>query len=126
MIYRRPTRMHILPIILVASQFSVQLFTPSPGVDAQQQKLMAFTMPLFSGFIAWHYASGLALYWAGSNLIGIGQQWIINRTKLGKELREIQMKRAMKKKGGGGRQPAVARRKPPTRTPLNTRENDAD
>ena len=69
---------------------------------------MAYTMPLFSGFICWHYASGLALYWAGSNLIGIGQQMIINRTKLGKELREIQAKRAMKKKGG--RPAAVARR----------------
>lgn len=117
---------HILPFVLVASQFIVQMFTPSPGVDASQQKMMAFTMPLFSGFIAWHYASGLALYWAGSNLIGIGQQGIINRTKLGREMREIQLKRAMKKKGGGGRQSLVPRRKPPTRSPLNTRENDAD
>lgn len=91
---------HILPILMVISQFFFQLFTPSPGVDQQQQKMMAFTMPLFSGWICWHYASGLALYWAGSNLIGIGQQMIINRTKLGKELREIQLRRALKKKGG--------------------------
>ncbi len=104
-----PDTLHILPIVLVASQFLVQMFTPSPGVDAQQQKMMAFTMPLFSGFIAWHYASGLALYWAGSNLIGMGQQAIINRTKLGKELREIQMKRALKKKGSG-KQVVAARR----------------
>ncbi len=100
--------LHILPIVLVASQFLVQLFSPQPGVDASQQKMMAFTMPLFSGFIAWHYASGLALYWAGSNLIGMGQQMMINRTKLGKEMREIQMKRAMKKKGA--RPPATVRR----------------
>jgi YidC/Oxa1 family membrane protein insertase len=99
---------HILPILMVVSQFFFQMFTPSPGVDAAQQKMMAFTMPLFSGFICWHYASGLALYWAGSNLIGIGQQMIINRTKLGRELREIQAKRALKKKGG--RPAAVARR----------------
>lgn len=104
-----PDTLHILPVVLVVSQFLVQMFTPSPGVDAQQQKMMAFTMPLFSGFIAWHYASGLALYWAGSNLIGMGQQWIINQTKLGKEMREIQLKRAMKKKGAG-RPTAVARR----------------
>jgi YidC/Oxa1 family membrane protein insertase len=50
----------------------------------------------------------LALYWSGSNLIGIGQQMIINRTKLGKELREIQAKRALKKKGG--RPAALTRR----------------
>ena len=103
-----PDPLHILPILMVFSQFFFQMFTPSPGVDAAQQKMMAFTMPLFSGFICWHYASGLALYWAGSNLIGIGQQMIINRTKLGKELREIQAKRALKKKGG--RPPALARR----------------
>ena len=103
-----PDPLHILPILMVFSQFFFQLFTPSPGVDAAQQKMMAFTMPLFSGFICWHYASGLALYWAGSNVIGIGQQMIINRTKLGKELREIQARRALKKKGG--RPAAVARR----------------
>jgi YidC/Oxa1 family membrane protein insertase len=99
---------HILPFVLVASQFLVQFFTPSPGMDASQQKMMAFSMPLVSGFIAWHYASGLALYWAGSNVIGIGQQYVINKTKLGKEMREIQLKRAMKKKGA--RPTAVARR----------------
>ncbi len=103
-----PDPYHILPILMVVSQFFYQIFTPSPGVDAAQQKMMAFTMPLFSGFICWHYASGLALYWSGSNLIGIGQQMIINQTKLGKELREIQAKRALKKKGG--RPAAVARR----------------
>ncbi len=103
-----PDPYHILPILMVVSQFFFQMFTPSPGVDAAQQKMMAFTMPLFSGFICWHYASGLALYWSGSNLIGIGQQMIINRTKLGKELREIQARRALKKKGG--RPPALGRR----------------
>ncbi len=103
-----PDPYHILPILMVVSQFFFQMFTPSPGVDAAQQKMMAFTMPLFSGFICWHYASGLALYWSGSNLIGIGQQMAINRTKLGRELREIQAKRAMKKKGG--RPAAVGRR----------------
>ena len=103
-----PDPYHILPILMVASQFLYQLYLPQPGVDAAQQKMVAFTMPLFSGFICWHYASGLALYWSGSNLIGIGQQMIINRTKLGKELREIQAKRALKKKGG--RPAAIARR----------------
>ena len=104
----QPDPYHILPILMVGSQFVFQLFTPSPGVDPAQQKMMAFTMPLFSGFITWHYASGLALYWSGSNLIGIGQQMLINRTKLGRELREIQARRAAKKKGV--RPTAVARR----------------
>ena len=43
-----PDPYHILPILMVVSQFFFQMFTPSPGVDAAQQKMMAFTMPLFS------------------------------------------------------------------------------
>jgi YidC/Oxa1 family membrane protein insertase len=88
---------HILPIFMVISQFLVQFYTPSPGVDPQQQKMMAFMMPAFSGYITWNYASGLALYWTVGNLIGIAQQAIMNRTSLGKEMREIAMKRARRK-----------------------------
>jgi YidC/Oxa1 family membrane protein insertase len=58
---------HILPIFMVLSQFLVQFYTPSPGVDPQQQKMMAFMMPAFSGYITWNYASGLALYWTVGN-----------------------------------------------------------
>lgn len=103
----QPDPYHILPVLMVASQFVFQLYTPSPGVDPAQQKMMAFTMPLFSGFVTWHYASGMALYWTASNLMNIGQQLAINRTKLGRELREIQARRAAKK---GGKQLSAARR----------------
>ncbi len=88
---------HILPIFMVLSQFLVQFYTPSPGVDPQQQKMMAFMMPAFSGYITWNYASGLALYWTVGNLIGIAQQAVMNRTSLGREMREIAMKRARRK-----------------------------
>jgi YidC/Oxa1 family membrane protein insertase len=88
---------HILPILMVLSQFLVQFYTPSPGVDPQQQKMMAFMMPAFSGYICWQYASGLALYWSTSNLIGIAQQAVMNRTSLGREMREIAAKRARRK-----------------------------
>jgi YidC/Oxa1 family membrane protein insertase len=94
---------HILPILMIVSQFLVQFYTPSPGVDPQQQKMMAFMMPAFSGYITWTYASGLALYWAVGNLIGIAQQAVMNRTALGRETRELAAKRARRKAG----QPAV-------------------
>ncbi len=90
---------HILPIVMVISQFLVQFYTPSPGVDPQQQKMMAFMMPAFSGYMTWNYASGLALYWSVGNLIGIAQQAIMNRTSLGREMREIAAKRARRKAG---------------------------
>ncbi|HWZ52759.1 MAG TPA: membrane protein insertase YidC [Granulicella sp.] len=88
---------HILPIVMVLSQFLMQYYMPSPGVDPQQQKMMAFMMPAFSGYMTWNYASGLALYWSVGNLISIAQQAIMNRTSLGREMREIAAKRARRK-----------------------------
>ncbi|HUD22013.1 MAG TPA: membrane protein insertase YidC [Acidobacteriaceae bacterium] len=92
-----PDPWHLLPIFMVLSQFLVQFYTPSPGVDPQQQKMMAFMMPAFSGYITWNYASGLALYWSVGNLIGIAQQAVMNRTSLGREMREMAAKRARRK-----------------------------
>ncbi len=90
---------HILPILMVISQFLMQFYTPSPGVDPQQQKMMAFMMPAVSGYMTWNYASGLALYWSVGNLFGIAQQMVMNRTSLGREMREIAAKRARRKTG---------------------------
>jgi YidC/Oxa1 family membrane protein insertase len=90
---------HILPILMIVSQFLVQFYTPSPGVDPAQQKMMAFTMPAFTGFITWNYASGLALYWAVGNLISIAQQAVMNQTSLGREMKEIAARRARRKAG---------------------------
>jgi YidC/Oxa1 family membrane protein insertase len=92
---------HILPIVMIISQFLVQFYTPSPGVDPQQQKMMAFMMPAVSGYMTWNYASGLALYWTVGNLISIAQQAVMNRTSLGREMREIAAKRARRKAGTG-------------------------
>jgi membrane protein insertase, YidC/Oxa1 family, N-terminal domain len=93
--------LHILPIVMVISQFLVQWYTPSPGVDPSQQKMMAFTMPAISGWFTWYYGAGLALYWAVGNFIGIIQQGVMNRTSLGKEMREVAAKRARRKAGTG-------------------------
>ena len=96
-----PDPWHILPIVMVISQFLVQWYTPSPGVDPQQQKMMAFTMPAISGWFTWYYGAGLALYWAVGNFIGIAQQAVMNRTSLGKEMRAVAAKRARRKAGTG-------------------------
>jgi YidC/Oxa1 family membrane protein insertase len=93
----QPDPYHILPIVMVATSFLVQFYTPSPGVDPAQQRMMAFMMPAFSGYWTWNYASGLALYWNVGNFIMVAQQLIMNRTKLGREMREIQVKRAQAK-----------------------------
>ncbi|HEX5235549.1 MAG TPA: membrane protein insertase YidC [Silvibacterium sp.] len=94
-----PDPLYILPIFVIVSMFLMQYLTPSPGMDPTQQKMMAFVMPAVFGFMMLNYGAGLSLYWAGSNFIGFGQQVIINRTSMGREMRELALKRAAKKKG---------------------------
>ena len=94
-----PDPYHLLPILFVGSMFLVQWLTPSPGVDPQQQRMMAITMPAVFGFMTWSIGAGLALYWAASNLIGILIQLGINKTSMGREMREIALRRAAKKNG---------------------------
>jgi len=56
--------------------------------------------------MTWQYASGLALYWNVGNLIMIVQQQVMNRTALGREMKEIAVKRAKAKtlgKTGGAK-----------------------
>ncbi len=96
-----PDPWYILPVLMVISQFLVQWYTPSPGVDPQQQKMMAIMMPLFSGYMTYRYAAGLAIYWSVGNLISIATQMIMNKTSIGKEMREIAAKRARRKAGLG-------------------------
>jgi YidC/Oxa1 family membrane protein insertase len=94
-----PDPWHILPIFVIVSMFLTQFLTPSPGMDPAQQKMMAFTMPAVFGFMMWNFGSGLSLYWACSNFIGVAQQMVMNRTSLGREIREIAIRRAAKKSG---------------------------
>jgi membrane protein insertase Oxa1/YidC/SpoIIIJ len=46
-------------------------------------------------------ASGLGLYWAVGTVVGIVQQWVMNRTKLGQEIHALAEKRARKQAGVG-------------------------
>jgi YidC/Oxa1 family membrane protein insertase len=87
----------ILPIVMVISMFAMQRMTPQAGMDPQQQKMMNWMMPLFMGFIFFNLQAGLNLYYAETNLISIAQQAVMNRTKLGQEMREMMAKRARKK-----------------------------
>jgi YidC/Oxa1 family membrane protein insertase len=87
----------ILPIVMVASMFLMQRMTPQTGMDPAQQRMMTVMMPLMMGFIFFNLAAGLNLYYTESNLISMAQQALMNRTKLGREMREMMEKRARKK-----------------------------
>jgi YidC/Oxa1 family membrane protein insertase len=83
---------------MVLSMFVMQKMSPPTGMDPAQQRMMNFMMPAMMGFIFFNLAAGLNLYYAESNLIMIAQQAIMNRTELGREMKEIAAKRARKKK----------------------------
>jgi YidC/Oxa1 family membrane protein insertase len=87
----------LLPLLMVVSMFLMQKMTPQAGMDPAQQRMMTVMMPLMMGFIFFRLAAGLNLYYAESNLIMIVQQAIMNRTSLGREMRELAAKRARKK-----------------------------
>jgi YidC/Oxa1 family membrane protein insertase len=88
---------HVLPITLVLSMIITQRMTPQAGMDPQQQKMMNIMMPVMMGFIFYNLAAGVTLYYMESNLVSIGQQLVMNRTSLGREMREMALKRAKKK-----------------------------
>jgi len=88
---------YILPILMVVSSLINQRMTPQAGMDPAQQRMMNIMMPLFMGFIFFRLQAGLNLYYAMSNLIMIAQQSVMNRTHLGREMREMMAKRARKK-----------------------------
>jgi YidC/Oxa1 family membrane protein insertase len=92
-----PDPFYVLPILIVVSMLFVQRMTPQAGMDPAQQKMMTFMMPLMMGFMSFTLPAGLGLYWMEGQLINIAQQWSLNRTSLGREMRELAAKRARKR-----------------------------
>ncbi|MFZ3341660.1 MAG: membrane protein insertase YidC [Terriglobales bacterium] len=90
-------KLHILPIAIVVTMIFQQRMTPQAGMDPSQQKMMNIMMPGMMGVISWNLPAGLGLYWSAGQLIGIVQQAVMNRTSLGREMREMMEKRARKK-----------------------------
>ena len=75
----------ILPFLVAGSMYIQQKMTSTgttgkDGGSAQQtQKMMTIMMPLMIGFMSFSLPSGLTLYWFTSTLLGIGQQYLINK-----------------------------------------------
>jgi YidC/Oxa1 family membrane protein insertase len=61
--------------------YLVSKMTPMTAADPQQQQMMKIMPIMFAGsFIIFPFSSGLALYILTSSLVGIAQQWYLNRT----------------------------------------------
>jgi YidC/Oxa1 family membrane protein insertase len=72
---------YVLPIAMAITMYLMTKMTPqSAAVDPAQQKMLSF-MPLMFAAIFFTYASGLNLYMFTSNVVGVGQQYYLNRTR---------------------------------------------
>lgn len=77
----------VMPFLIGVSMFYQQKMTTAPpttpgkegGSAEQTQKMMTIMMPLLIAFMSFSLPSGLTLYWLVSTLLGIGQQYFINK-----------------------------------------------
>jgi YidC/Oxa1 family membrane protein insertase len=72
---------YILPVLMGLSMYLVSKMTPMTSTDPQQQAMLKI-MPIgMAGmFVVIPYPSGLAVYILTSSMVGIAQQWYLNRT----------------------------------------------
>ena len=73
-----PDPFYVLPVIMGASMFIQTKLNPPPP-DPVQAKVMLI-MPLVFSVMFFFFPAGLVLYWTMQNILGIGQQWYINKT----------------------------------------------
>ena len=92
-----PDPYHLLPLATVVTMMVLQQMTPQAGMDPAQRRMMNVMMPVMFGFFTWTVASGLALYWTVGNVVFLIQQYLMNQTKLAREIRALQEKRARKR-----------------------------
>ena len=98
-----PDPLFITPVLMGLSQLWMQKMTPTqPGADPAQQKMMMFMPVMFTFFFLWAPA-GLAIYYAVSNIWGIGQQYLTNYLIGPPTVRTVRppAERRLKRVGGG-------------------------
>lgn len=70
----------VIPILVVATTWLSNKMMMTPATDAQTQQMnqtMSMMMPLMIGFFSLQTPIGLGLYWIVSNVIGVGQYYLM-------------------------------------------------
>ncbi len=67
----------VLPLLMGASMYLMQLMTPAMG-DPMQQRMMRL-MPIMFTVLFLFFPAGLVLYWLVNNLLSMAQQWYVMR-----------------------------------------------
>ena len=76
-----PDGIAILPIIMVFTTYFQTKQSMASMTDPAQQKMMVWMMPIMMFLFSAVMPSGLVLYWIVSNLWGIGQYALVNRSR---------------------------------------------
>jgi YidC/Oxa1 family membrane protein insertase len=67
----------ILPLLMGASMYVMQLLAPAVG-DPMQQRMMRL-MPIMFTVLFLFFPAGLVLYWLVNNVLSLAQQWYVMR-----------------------------------------------
>jgi YidC/Oxa1 family membrane protein insertase len=76
----QPDRYMILPVLVGGTMWLQQKMVTMPTTDPRQQSMnnmMLLMMPMMFGIFTLQFASGLAVYWTLSNIIGIIMQYFV-------------------------------------------------
>ncbi len=76
-----PDGIAILPIVMVFTTYFQTKQSMASMTDPAQQKMMVWMMPIMMFLFSAVMPSGLVLYWIVSNLWGIGQYALVNRSR---------------------------------------------
>ena len=76
-----PDPYYILPVLMAVLMYAAQKMTPMTITDPGQQRMMNLMPIMFGGmFVFFPTSSGLVLYILAQNVVGIAQQWHLNRS----------------------------------------------
>jgi YidC/Oxa1 family membrane protein insertase len=70
--------LYVTPILMGGTMLAQQLMTSSAIPDPAQRRMM-YVMPIMFTWFFLHLPSGLVLYWLVNNLLGIVQQYLVNK-----------------------------------------------
>jgi YidC/Oxa1 family membrane protein insertase len=91
-----PDHWHIIPIATIVLMMVMQRMMPATGMSKEQQKMMNMMTPVMFAMFTWSVASGLGLYIITGTVVQIVQQAVMNKTEMGREMRAMAEKRALK------------------------------
>lgn len=88
----------VLPVLVGLAAFTLQRITPMGTISDDQRRMMNIMLPVIMLISFWNMAGGLNIYMVTTYVVNLSQQYVMNHTTLGREIREVQAKQAAKRR----------------------------